>query len=945
MITRGFEGALAYGSAVAGALVLTPLVIRFARTFGVVDLPNARKIHQTPIPRLGGLAIALATAIASVPLLILARHTNGGFGVESWTHLITLLGTSAFVLAVGLLDDLVGVPSARKLAALVLAALVLCASDAQIHVIHVRQFQLDVGWFSWPLTVFWIVGVTVSINFIDGLDGLAAGIAGIAAAVLGIGSVATGQISIAIVAFALAGSLTGFLFFNFNPAKVFMGDCGSMFIGFLIAAAGVIPSKAAGTSPSILLPGMALIVPAFDTFFTLIRRRVLQRRSIFSAERGHIHHRLLDMGLRHKHAVLLLYGVSLVSALAALMLRFAGLWMAISAVVVTAVSVIVLIRTSGSSRARETVLAIRRNRDISREWRRYRHAFEEAQLRFRNAIGFDAWWQEVCGAAEMLSFVSVTLPLINRDGTPRVQRWHRPDAGTPEFEIAKATLPIRQRRAGGPLQAEIEVAANTSLESAGHRIALFSRLMGEHSLANLPSVCVETQTPASDDAEEIVAAEPAGSKLRVAVVHDFLYTYAGAERVLEQILAVYPDADLFSLFDFLPPENRHFIREKAVKTTFIQKMPFARRKHRLYLPLMPLAIEQLDVSAYDLVISSSYLAAKGVITRPNQLHICYCHTPVRFAWDLQGQYLDQSKLLRGLRSLVARSILHYIRNWDVRSANGVDVFVTNSHFVGQRVEKVYRRKSTVIYPPVNTSRFTLHASKEDFYLTASRLVPYKRIDLIVEAFNRMPEKKLIIVGDGPEMEKLKAKAGPNVRLLGQQPAERLRRYLQLARGFVFAAEEDFGIAPVEAQACGTPVIAYGRGGVLESVVPGKTGTFFMEQTPQSIMHALAEFEKTTWDPWAIHRHAENFGVRRFKKQLKKLVEKEWAEFQRRTNPAVAGATPAEQLTSNIERARLGEIDLEEVGQVSRPAQADLDDLHVGALPPLDGSGAAAVSGS
>ena len=321
---------MAYGGAVVGALALTPLVIRFARMTGVVDLPNARKIHQTPIPRLGGLAIAIATFLAAVPLLIVARHTNNGFGVESWTHLITLFGTGAFVLTVGLLDDLIGVPSACKLVALILASFVLCASGAQIHAIHVRQFYYTLGWASWPLTVFWIVGVTVSINFIDGLDGLAAGIAGMAAMVLAIGSAATDQISIAIIAFALAGSLTGFLFFNFNPAKVFMGDCGSMFIGFMIAAAGVIPSGNAGTSPSILLPGMALIIPAFDTFFTLIRRRVLQRRSIFSAERGHIHHRLLDMGLRHKHAVLLIYGVTLVSSIAGLMLRFASLWLAIA---------------------------------------------------------------------------------------------------------------------------------------------------------------------------------------------------------------------------------------------------------------------------------------------------------------------------------------------------------------------------------------------------------------------------------------------------------------------------------------------------------------------------------------------------------------------------------------------------------------------------------------
>ena len=389
--------------------------------------------------------------------------------------------------------------------------------------------------------------------------------------------------------------------------------------------------------------------------------------------------------------------------------------------------------------------------------------------------------------------------------------------------------------------------------------------------------------------------------------------------MLEQILAVYPHADLFSLFDFLPDSERHFIRNKPVKTSFIQRMPLASRKHRLYLPLMPLAIEQLDVSNYDLVISSSYLAAKGVITKPTQLHVCYCHTPVRFAWDMQGQYLRQGKMLRGPKSLLARSILHYIRNWDVRSANGVDVFVTNSRFVGQRVQKVYRRESSVIYPPVNTSRFTAHGQKEDFYLTASRLVPYKRIDVIVEAFNRMPDKKLIVVGDGPEMARLKAIAGPNVRLLGQQSGDRLRRYLQLARGFVFAAEEDFGIAPVEAQACGTPVLAFGRGGVLESIVPGKTGLFFDEQTPQSIIAALTEFEKIEWDAAAIRRNAENFSTRRFRDQFRRLVEREWTAFAARQRATAAHPVQlADQLLDAVQGAQLDGLDEPLSGAADRP---------------------------
>lgn len=370
------------------------------------------------------------------------------------------------------------------------------------------------------------------------------------------------------------------------------------------------------------------------------------------------------------------------------------------------------------------------------------------------------------------------------------------------------------------------------------------------------------------------------SKPKVAVVHDFLYCYAGAEKVLEQIIGIFPDAELFSIFDFLPENERGFIHGKTVHSTFIQKLPLASRKHRHYLPLMPIAIEQLDVSAYDIVISSSYLAAKGVITSPSQLHVCYCHSPARYAWDLQHQYLAESGLTRGLKSLLVRAILHYIRTWDTRTANGVDLFVSNSNFVGRRIEKVYRRQSTTIYPPVDTKVFTQVDEKDDFYVTASRMVPYKRIDLIVEAFNRMPNRRLVVVGDGPDFEKIKAIAKPNIRLVGHQPVEILREYMQRARAFLFAAEEDFGIAPVEAQACGTPVIAYGRGGATESVIANRTGIFFDEQTPEAIVDAVQAFEKKPrWDVKVIRESAERFSVERFRKELGDLVNEAWEAFR------------------------------------------------------------------
>ena len=305
--------------------------------------------------------------------------------------------------------------------------------------------------------------------------------------------------------------------------------------------------------------------------------------------------------------------------------------------------------------------------------------------------------------------------------------------------------------------------------------------------------------------------------MKVAIVCDWLVTYAGAEKVLEQILNIFPEADIFALVDFLDEDNRSFIKNKKVVTSFIQKLPKAKIKYRNYLPLMPLAIEQLDVTTYDLVISSSHCVAKGVITGPNQIHISYVHSPIRYAWDLQHQYLKESGLIKGVKGKIAKAILHYMRMWDVRTANGVDFFIANSEFIAKRIKKCYRREAAVIYPPVDVEAFKMREEKEDFYLTASRMVPYKKMDLIVEAFSRMPDKKLVVIGDGPDFGKIKSKATNNITLLGYQPFGVLKDYMQKAKAFVFAAEEDFGITPVEAQACGTPVIAFGKGGALETV--------------------------------------------------------------------------------------------------------------------------------
>jgi len=374
------------------------------------------------------------------------------------------------------------------------------------------------------------------------------------------------------------------------------------------------------------------------------------------------------------------------------------------------------------------------------------------------------------------------------------------------------------------------------------------------------------------------------SNRKIAIVHEWFVNYAGSERVVEQMLNCYPDADLFSLVDFLPKSQRSFIRNKTSQTSFIQKLPWAKTKFRNYLPLMPLAIEQFDLSKYDLIVSSSHAVAKGVITGPDQLHICMCYSPIRYAWDLQHQYLAEAGLTRGLKGWVARGILHWIRLWDTRTANGVDQFIAISTFIARRIRKTYRRESTVIYPPVDLDQFALRKRKEDFYLTASRMVSYKRIDLIVQAFAEMPEKRIVVIGDGPDFDKIKARATDNVTFLGFQDSSVLCDYMQRAKAFVFAAEEDFGIAPLEAQACGTPVIAFGKGGALETIVgldaERPTGVFFAEQSVKAVVDAIGRFEAANHRifPEACRENAMRFSIDRFRTEFSQFVDNCWSEW-------------------------------------------------------------------
>lgn len=379
--------------------------------------------------------------------------------------------------------------------------------------------------------------------------------------------------------------------------------------------------------------------------------------------------------------------------------------------------------------------------------------------------------------------------------------------------------------------------------------------------------------------------------MKVAIVHDWLYTYAGAEKVLEQIILCFPQADLFSLIDFIPDSKRHFLRDKPVTTSFIQKLPFAKTKHRQYLPLMPLAIEQFDLSGYDLVISSSHAVAKGVLTGPYQLHICYCHSPIRYAWDMQHQYLIETGINRGLRSWLARYFLHKIRLWDYRTANGVDEFIANSRFIAKRIYKVYRRESAIIYPGIDLTKFPYLVNKKDYFLAVSRLVPYKKMSLITEAFKQMPDKKLIIIGDGPERKKIEAivNTAPNINYLGYQDDHNLVNYLQKAQALIFAAEEDFGIIPIEAQACGTPVIAFGRGGSLETVrgldQSEPTGVFFYEQTTAAIIQAVEQFitSSSLIRSENCLKNAQLFGNEIFRQKLSSFIMEKYEDFKGQRN--------------------------------------------------------------
>lgn len=372
--------------------------------------------------------------------------------------------------------------------------------------------------------------------------------------------------------------------------------------------------------------------------------------------------------------------------------------------------------------------------------------------------------------------------------------------------------------------------------------------------------------------------------MKTAIVHEWFVNYAGSEKCVESFTNIWPDADVFALVDFLNDEQREIIlKGKHAHTSFIQHLPYAKNQHRKYLPLFPKAIESFNLSKYDLIISSSHAVAKGVKVNPNQLHICYCHSPMRYAWDEADYYLQEANLTSGIRGKIAKATVKYLRKWDLKSANNVNYFIANSNHIAKKIKRIYNREADVIYPPVDTQKFSLITEKEDYYLTASRLVPYKRIDLIVDAFADMLDKKLVVIGSGPEKEKIMSKTTPNVDVLGYQDFESLREYMQKAKAFVFAAEEDFGIIVVEAMACGTPVIAGNYGGTSESVINGITGLLFPEQTVESLVEAVKKFDviSHSMNYSEIRSHTEKFSRKTFEDNIKNYVNEKTELFNKK----------------------------------------------------------------
>ena len=465
---------------------LTPAVIWLARRLGTVDAPNVRKIHSSSIPHIGGVAVFISMMTLIIPVLFLPNIIGVSFRDISAKVIVTL-AASSFIFLIGLVDDLKRLRARHKLAAQLVAAIVVCSFGVRINAITISELlSINFGWFSWPLTILWIVGITNAINLSDGLDGLAAGISAVACGVIAIFSVYSGQVFMAVLMLALLGSLIGFLFFNFSPAKIFMGDCGSMFLGFTIASSSVICASKSSALVGLALPVLAMGIPIFDTLFSMLRR-FLERRSMFAPDRSHFHHRLLDLGIKQREAVIVIYAVTVLAAGLGMFMMVTHNTNSLIVFICILLLLLLVFRVVGSVRLRETIDGLRKKYAVTSQTNEEVRSFEAAQLHFRRAETFEQWWEAISFAAESLEFSSVNMLLTNRDRTSNLLEW-RSNGNTPNsMEILKVDLPVRDRRSGPPLNLKIEVCRDGSLEAAGRKVALFTRLVDETSLATLPA--------------------------------------------------------------------------------------------------------------------------------------------------------------------------------------------------------------------------------------------------------------------------------------------------------------------------------------------------------------------------------------------------------------------------------------------------------------------------
>jgi len=466
------------------AIIITPIVIKLGRRIKAVDRPGVRTVHTRPIPRIGGLAVFLSAMFLIVIVLFLNNSIGKAFR-NMQLQLISLFCSATFIFLIGLVDDLKGLPARFKFLAELLAAGSLCFMSVRISSIMITEkWILQLGFLGYPLTILWIVGITNAINLSDGLDGLAAGISAIACGVIVVFAVYSGNVIMAVLMLALLGSLSGFLFFNFNPAKIFMGDCGSLFLGFTIASSSVLCSMKSSALVGIALPALALGIPIFDTLFSMLRR-FIGRRRMFAPDRRHFHHMLIDMGIKQRHVVVTIYVMTLL---------FAGLGMFMmvtrssnSLVIFLCIILLLLLlfNAVGSVRLRETISGIQKKYEIANRCKQEQMNFEDAQLHFRNAHTFDQWWAAACNAAERLDFAWLSLKSEGRDGTIRTEVWRMPDLKPDLSRLVIMTIPLANNGDETSHEFEIAISVNGSLESAGNRATLFSRLIDEHKVISV----------------------------------------------------------------------------------------------------------------------------------------------------------------------------------------------------------------------------------------------------------------------------------------------------------------------------------------------------------------------------------------------------------------------------------------------------------------------------